>query len=107
MAVKKEAQKMTELRKFNVLSVGKITAFLGAVFGFLSGLLISFLWYKISSMPDLQQMPGFTPITASQLIALPFWYLILFGIISGIFGILCALIYNLIARTGGLKFELK
>ena len=92
---------MTELKKLDKWSVGKVCALLGAFWGF------SIFYYKISSMPEVQQMPGFSPVNTGQLIGLPFWYLVIFGIVGGIGGILCSLIYNQIARTGGMKFRLK
>jgi len=104
---KEVERKHFEVKKLDVLSVGKVFALLGAFAGFIFGIVISFLMYKLSSSPLIQEMPGFTAITWKQMIGLPFWYLLIFGVLWGVASMIFALIYNQIARTGGLKFSAK
>lgn len=104
----KEAErKHIEIKKLDVLSVGKVFALLGAFAGFLFGIIISCFLYKISTMPNVQQLTGLTQVTTTQLIGLPFWYLLIAGIIWGLVAMVFALVYNLIAKSGGLKLAVK
>jgi len=96
-----------EIKKINVLSAGKVFALLGAFAGFIFGILVSILMYKLSNNPTIQQMQGFAAVTWKQLVGLPFWYLLIFGLLLGLGSMLLALIYNLIAKSGGLKFSVK
>ncbi|MEM4230289.1 MAG: hypothetical protein QXF25_00200 [Candidatus Pacearchaeota archaeon] len=106
--VKEVAEKKHfEIKKLDVLGVGKIFALLCAFIGFVIGLIVLYLVYKISLTPIAQQMPVFSEVSWKQLIVLPFWYLLVFGIFGGITSMILALIYNLIAKTGGLKFSVK
>lgn len=99
--------KHLEVKKLDVLSVGKVFALLGAFAGFVFGLVVSFLMYKLSNSAIVQQIPDFTAVGWKQLIGLPFWYLLIFGLIFGLVSMIFALVYNQIARTGGLKFSAK
>jgi hypothetical protein len=108
--MKKETgdRKIVEIRKFNVLSVGKMFALLGAVAGFIVGILISLMMYQLSNNPVFNQMQGFEQVTTNQLIIVPFWYLIMFGILWGVASILFALVYNLITKkTKGIQLSIR
>jgi hypothetical protein len=100
-------KKHFEIKSLNVLSIGKVFALLGAFTGFIFGIIVSFLMYKLSSNPVVQQMQGFAAVTWKQLIGLPFWYLLILGVFFGLASMIFALIYNQIAKTGGLKFNIK
>jgi len=104
----KAEKKTVEINSFKVLSVGKVFALLGAVAGFVLGLLMSVMMYQISNNPMFQQLEGFEQVTSTQLIAVPFWYLVLFGILWGLISMLFALVYNFIAKkSGGIKLAIK
>lgn len=99
--------KHLEVKKLDVLSVGKVFALLGAFAGFVFGVVIAFLMYQLSNSAIVQQIPNFTAASWKQLIGLPFWYLLIFGLIWGLVSMILALVYNQIARTGGIKFSAK
>jgi CDP-diglyceride synthetase len=103
----KEEGKHLEIKKFDVLSVGKVFALLGAFAGFVFGLIVSFLMYNLSNSPIAQQIPNFTAVGWKQLVGLPFWYLLIFGLIWGLASMIFSLVYNQIARTGGIKLAVK
>jgi len=99
---------MVEVKKVNALSVGKISALLGAFTGFLMGVIFSILLRSLSNNAQLQQAAGISALSTNQLIILPFQYLLILGLICGLSGLLLAWVYNLIAKySGGLKIELK
>lgn len=95
-----------EVKKLDVLSVGKVCALLGAFFGFVFGILIALMLNSFGNMPELQETMAMSPLSTGQLFILPFQYLLIMGILSGISGLLCSLVYNMIARTGGIKFSI-
>jgi len=93
-----------EVKKLDVLSIGKISALLGAFFGLVLGILSSFIILWASKNPTFQSM-GYPEPTISSLIISPFYSLLIAGLFSGITGIICSLAYNLIAKTGGIRFS--
>jgi hypothetical protein len=99
--------KEMEVKRLGVLSTGKIAALLGAFGGFLLGI----FGVLISQSSNLQQTLGFEPSTSSlsiaQLISTPFIFALIYMIMFGLIGLLFAWFYNIIAKTGGLKIELK
>lgn len=98
---------MAEVKKVNVLSVGKISALLGAFTGFVLGVVSDIIILWASKNSTLQSI-GYSAPTTSNLIISPFYLLLVMCIFSGIAGLLFALVYNLIAKySGGLKIELK
>jgi ABC-type antimicrobial peptide transport system permease subunit len=99
--------KEMEVKRLGVLSTGKILALLGAFGGFLLGIVLSFVLYKAGQVPGFEQTSGMAPFSTGQLIVLPFQYLLIFGILAGLLGLLFAWFYNVIAKSGGLKIELK
>jgi hypothetical protein len=96
-----------EVKRLGVLSTGKISALLGAFGGLLLGIVLSFILYKAGQAPGFEQASGMAPFSTGQLIALPFQYLLIFGVLAGLTGLLFAWFYNVIAKSGGLKIELK
>lgn len=100
-----DKSKQLEVKRVGVLSVGKVCALLGAFFGFVFGVLLSILLHRAAKLPQFQET-GLQILNIWQLIVLPFYYLLFFGIFCGVVGILFALVYNLIARSGGLKFSI-
>lgn len=92
---------MKELKKFNVLSVGKVFGLFGLVVS-----ILQMIFLKLVSMNATVALQY--GLDASQLT----FKLVILGIISATFvyfisGLVMALIYNLIVRySGGVQFEL-
>lgn len=94
-----------EIKKFDVMSVAKIFAVLGAVFGFIMGLIIAAAGAAAggiagAAVPGAGAMVGGLAIAA--IIILPIVYAIMWFIAAAI----GAFLYNIIAdRTGGIEFQ--
>ena len=103
---------MKKIKKIGVLSFGKFQGFIGALFGLLLGILYSFGGFMIDLLVSLgwittQETPGLswgTVLAFGALIGMP----VIGGAIGFVFGLVEALVYNLIApRIGGIKIEMK
>ena len=93
---------MKEIRRMDVLSVGKIYALALANIGFIAGIIIALIGSAVATF----QRPGMwgAGLGIASIIILPIVYAI-FGFLLGIIG---AALYNLIAKwVGGIKIELK
>jgi len=93
---------MTELKKINVLSSAKISGVIGVIIGLILGI--------ITALIRAIAGPVFDGARAG--LGLEFLYIIIFPVIYGIggfiFGVLNALIYNIIAKwIGGIELEFK
>ena len=103
-----DKEKQVEIKRVNAISAGKISALLGAFSGFILGIVVSFLLYKLGNLPELQQAAGVSALSATQMIVLPFQYLLILGIFCGLSGLVLAWVYNFVAKySGGLMIELK
>ena len=96
---------MIELKKIDVLSLGKLAGLFGVIYGLLSAILVLILGKLAQNNPALSEQFGI----ASQMGVKGF---LLFPILNGagylIAGMLVALIYNLLAaKIGGVKIELE
>lgn len=99
----------TEVKELEILSVAKVYGAIGALVGFLIGILFA-LMGLITSRALL-----FTPMTQSNFtgpmvavfsLALLIFTPIMYGVIGFISGAVCAFIYNVVAsRIGGIKFQ--
>lgn len=88
--------KQIEFKQFDVLSVAKILGILGAIAGFIVGVLVGL---ASSTIP----MGFIGKLGWMAVIALP----ILYGIIYFLIGLIGAALYNLIAaRMGGIKVKI-
>ncbi|HJX70701.1 MAG TPA: DUF3566 domain-containing protein [Bacteroidales bacterium] len=93
---------MKEIKRMDVLSVGKIYALTMAIIGFIAGIIIALIGGAITTF-DRPGMWG-AGLGIASIIILPIVYAI-FGFLLGIIG---AALYNLIAKwVGGIKIELK
>ncbi|MBU6997943.1 MAG: hypothetical protein HXS41_11890 [Theionarchaea archaeon] len=98
---------MQEIKKFDVLSVAKIEAAMGAVIGFVVGLImaaVGMAFFGFAGMAGAD-VPGGARIFfgATAIIALP----IVYAIVGFIGGLIVAFLYNLFAGwIGGVKIEL-
>lgn len=94
------------VRKFGVLSVGKIMGALYALLGFVLGIfaaLFSLIGSAVGMMnSDSSTMFGSLFVGVGSIIFLPLVY----GILGFIFGLISALLYNVVARfIGGIEIE--
>ena len=98
---------MTRIRRFNVLSVGKMAGIVYAMIGLLAGAILALLSlvgagigaaFEESGTPFLSAMVG-----VGAIVILPIFY----GIIGLLGGLLSSAVYNLAAgMTGGIEMEL-
>lgn len=93
-----------EIKKFDVMSVAKIYAALGAIFGFIFGLLMaagaSAMGSMLSMVPGAGGMAG--SLAIASIVIMPITYAI-GGFISGAIG---AFVYNIVAdKIGGIEFN--
>jgi uncharacterized membrane protein len=109
-----------EIRKINVLSVGKVLLVLGLIMGLLQGISLGFAAKQtLLTNPDLAAMSLTDPQVAGNaqamlglfLIKLGYWSIlvmpILLGLAYSLGAMILALIYNLISRyIGGVKLVL-
>lgn len=94
---------MKSLEKIDVISLAKIQALIGLIFGFLYGVLV-FISEKLVIPPTLNLDSNIQPIGAFAFLLGPLIGLI-YGFLAGIF---IAFFYNLFAKlVGGIKIELK
>ncbi len=102
-----EPGSMVELHRFDIVSVGKLLALLYAAIGFMiAGIYAVFL--VIAGLIAAFESPiagvGMMGGAVAMFLFVPIFY----GLLGGLFGMLMALVYNLVAgRTGGLRFELR
>lgn len=94
------------VRKFGVLSVGKIMGVVYALLGLILGIftaLFSIMGSAIGMMnSDSSALFGGLFVGVGSIIFLP----LLYGIIGFIFGLISALLYNVVARfVGGIEIE--
>ena len=98
----------TRIRRFGVLSVGKVSGMLYALFGLLAGAILALLsLFGAGLTAALQESgaPAFMGVLFGfgAIIILPIFY----GVIGFLGGMLSAAIYNLAAgATGGIEMEL-
>ena len=91
------------IKRFGVLSVGKIQGCIGAAFGLLAGALLSLMAMAGAGAAGAQRGGGFlVGFGAAAIIIFP----ILYGVAGFVGGILAAVIYNFVAGVvGGLELE--
>lgn len=98
-----------EVKRFGVLSVGKVTAVLYAFLRFVLGAINALVFMAISSFgassPEASKMMfGGLFFGVGSLLFLP----ILYGVLGAIFAMLSALLYNGVARlVGGIEVDLE
>lgn len=90
-----------EIKKIDVLSVGKLSGFIYAVVGLLSGLLISLFSFSFGTMLSQSGSNNFlSSFGIASIVVFP----ILYGLMGFVCGIIGAVIYNLAAKfVGGIK----
>ena len=90
-----------EIKKIDVMSVGKLSGFIYAVVGLLSGLLISLFSFSLGSMLSQSSSNNFlSSFGIASIVVFP----ILYGLMGFVGGVIGAVIYNLAARfVGGIK----
>lgn len=92
---------MKEIKRMDVLSVGKIYAITMAIIGFIGGIIIALVGSAATFGRPGMLGAGFG---VASIIIFP----ILYGILGFIIGIIGAAIYNLVAGwVGGIKIDLK
>ena len=93
---------MKVLKNINLLSAANVLALMGVVWGLVVAILAIVLGGIITSLvPGAEAAVG---IGLTSIIVLPLTY----GIVGFVAGILCALLYNLVAKwIGGIKIDLK
>ncbi len=104
---------MMELKKLDVVSVGKVFALFGAIFGLIAGFIMTLVSVSISSLissmaPLTTGMPvdpmAFAGIGALAIVIFPIMYAI-GGFLSGV---ISAFIYNIVAgKFGGIEVDLQ
>lgn len=104
MAKETKTNKQTEIKKLEILSVGKIAAALYFIFGILIVILMVVLKKIAANIQiPLANMAGLEQLTTGMLILIPFYQ----AIIGFIAGIVIAALYNLLAKKiGGIKIEI-
>jgi hypothetical protein len=98
---------MREIKKFDPLSVMKISAICHSVFGLIEGAFFSFFFYTlVPAMPNKEQLPrGFAFFFSGFAIII---FPILFAFVGAIVGGLGAAIYNVSARfVGGIEVDVE
>jgi hypothetical protein len=92
---------MVKIRRFGVISVGKMLCILYAIFGLIEGAVFSLVSIVASSAMKGMGMFGIL-FGIGAIIFMP----IAFGIMGFIFGIVIALVYNVVARlVGGIEVD--
>jgi len=93
-----------EVKRINLLSLGKIAALVSFIVGILMIIAILVLQKISASLPaDLINMTAWSELSIGMLLIIPFWY----AVIGFLWGIFIAFIYNSVARyIGGIKIEL-
>tara|TARA_Y100000034_G_scaffold130083_1_gene187703 strand:+ start:510 stop:803 length:294 start_codon:yes stop_codon:yes gene_type:complete len=92
-----------ELKRISPLPFAKVSALLGAIMGLIFGLIIFSLSKLIanSQTPELASI-AFANASAMVIITLPIFY----GIFGFLFGLISAVLYNLVAKwVGGINLE--
>jgi hypothetical protein len=107
---------MQEIKRVGVLSVAKFTAAIFAIVGLVFGILLALVGNLISQLiADLLSGVAQTASTSNPLSGLAVFLWIgaftlaplMFAIFGFIIGVIGAWIYNLIAKTGGLKADIR
>jgi hypothetical protein len=92
-----------EIKRFDVVSVGKIYAVMGAIGGFFAGLIMATLGSIFGSLAEVGAI-GMAGFGILSIIAFP----IIYAIGGFVIGVIAAFIYNIIAeRFGSIVFENK
>ncbi len=93
---------MAEIKKIDVLSMGKISGILYAIIGLVVGLVITIL--SVTNMAIPESMGPLGTLGPYAVALMP----IIYGIVGFVAGIIIAALYNLLVRwVGGIKIELK
>lgn len=100
-----------EIKKIGVMSLAKIMALIGIIWGFVLGVIVSILYYRLAATGDeaqiaalISQAPAIAGVYKFGFIIFPIYY----GIIAFVSGLIVALLYNWIAKwLGGVKVEFK
>jgi len=98
--------KLQELKKIKLLSLGKVAAVISFIIGILMAVLLVILRKIAINTPlaNTGNLASLSQLNLRILLILPFYY----ALIGFIWGIVIALIYNLVAKyLGGVKLELK
>jgi hypothetical protein len=99
---------MFKLKKIGALSLAKVQTIFMAVFGLFVGLFYAILGLLISNLSaDVQQEAGLAGagelFTPWAILIMP----IMYAIIGFVLGLICAWLYNLVAKlVGGIELEL-
>lgn len=92
-----------ELKKIDALSLAKIAAFLGVIYGLVSAIIVV-IALRVAPETAVAQMGSIASLGYYNLLLLP----IMNGIIYAIIGLVGASLYNLASKWfGGVKLELK
>lgn len=93
-----------ELKSVDVLSCGKVSGLLYLIIGFIFGFFFS-VFAILGTAFDNGSIAGFGIIFGVGAII---FFPIMYGVMGFVGGVLCAALYNLIARlTGGIRFTLE
>lgn len=89
---------MKEIKEIDVMSLAKVSALMGAIVGFLFGMLLA-IGATIPGMPTVvERALGIAAIVVSPIV---------YGILWFIWGIVVAIVYNFVAkRIGGVKIKI-
>ncbi len=104
---------MMELKKLDVLSVGKVSALFGVIFGLVAGVIMTLISVSISSMASaMGPLTTGMPIDPLMFVGLGALSIVIFPIIYAIYGfisgVITAFIYNIIAgKFGGIVVDLQ
>lgn len=99
---------MQEVKKIDIVSLAKIEGALGAILGFIAGLIVagfSSMFWGFASMAEAGVPRGAGALFGvTAIIAFP----IIYGILGFIGGIITAFLYNIVAGVvGGIEIELE
>jgi hypothetical protein len=96
---------MTVLRHMGVISLAKISALMGLVWGFLYGIFLAVFAAALASLPGLE---GIGMMTAGTFGAMLIVIMVIMGAVMGfIVGAIAAFLYNFFAASvGGIEIQL-
>ena len=100
-----------EIKKIGAMSLAKIMAMIGIIWGFVLGVIVSILYFRLAATGNeaqiselISQAPAIAGIYKFGFIIFPIYY----GLIAFISGLIVALLYNWIAKwLGGINIEFK
>lgn len=100
-----------EIKKIGAMSLAKILAMIGIIWGFVLGVIVSILYYRLAATGNAEQLVALMPQAPAMAGLFKFGFIVFpiyYGVIAFVSGLIVALLYNWIAKwLGGINLEIK